>query len=81
MISIFDIFKIGIGRSSSHTMAPLKAARASPVELEAKGLFEPERRIGIELFGSLAVTGKGHGTDTCRRKILICHDYAARSYR
>ncbi len=64
MISIFDIFKIGIGPSSSHTMAPMKAVRAFLIELEAKGLFESARRIQVELFGSLALTGKGHGTDT-----------------
>ena len=64
MISNFDIFKIGIGPSSSHTMAPMKAARAFLVELEAKGLFESARRIEVELFGSLALTGKGHGTHT-----------------
>ena len=64
MISIFDIFKIGIGPSSSHIMAPMKAARAFLIELEAKGLFESARRIQVELFGSLALTGKGHGTDT-----------------
>ncbi len=64
MISIFDIFKIGIGPSSSHTMAPMKAVRAFLIEPEAKGLFESARRIQVELFGSLALTGKGHGTDT-----------------
>ena len=64
MISIFDIYKIGIGPSSSHTMAPMKAARAFLIELEAKGLLASTRRIEVELFGSLALTGKGHGTDT-----------------
>ncbi len=42
----------------------MKAARAFLIELEAKGLFESARRIQVELFGSLALTGKGHGTDT-----------------
>ncbi len=63
MISIFDIFKIGIGPSSSHTMAPMKAARDFLVELEAKGFLSVTHRIEIELFGALALTGKGHGTE------------------
>ncbi len=45
-------------------MAPMKAARAFLIELEAKDLFASARRIQVELFGSLALTGKGHGTDT-----------------
>jgi L-serine dehydratase len=59
-ISIFDLFTIGIGPSSSHTVGPMKAAKKFVNELK-----EPDRvkRITIELFGSLAFTGKGHGTD------------------
>jgi len=64
MISIFDIFKIGIGPSSSHTMAPMKAARSFLADLEQKGLLDRTRRVEVELFGALALTGKGHGTDT-----------------
>jgi len=61
-VSIFDIFKIGIGPSSSHTVGPMKAARAF-----AEGLGENAAdvaRIDVSLHGSLAWTGKGHGTDS-----------------
>lgn len=61
-ISIFDIFKIGIGPSSSHTVGPMKAARAFALQLEA--IAEQVTRIEVTLYGSLAYTGKGHGTDS-----------------
>lgn len=61
-ISIFDIFKVGIGPSSSHTVGPMKAARAFTGELE--GIGETPLRIKVSLHGSLAWTGKGHGTDS-----------------
>lgn len=61
-ISIFDIFKIGVGPSSSHTMGPMKAALAFARELSAQSL--PVSRIETRLYGSLAWTGKGHGTDS-----------------
>lgn len=57
MISIFDIFKIGIGPSSSHTVGPMKAAAAF-----AAGLDAQTARIAIDIYGSLAMTGYGHGT-------------------
>lgn len=57
MISIFDIFKIGIGPSSSHTVGPMKAAAAF-----AAGLDAQTARIAIDIYGSLALTGYGHGT-------------------
>jgi L-serine dehydratase len=60
--SIFDIFKIGIGPSSSHTMGPMRAAARFAVELN--GDADRVRRLCVELFGSLALTGRGHGTDT-----------------
>lgn len=63
VISIFDLFSIGIGPSSSHTVGPMKAAREFALSLEAKSLLTRTHRIKIELFGSLAFTGKGHGTD------------------
>lgn len=63
MNGIGDIFKIGIGPSSSHTVGPMKAARAFAQELELRGLLERVARIQTELFGSLALTGKGHATD------------------
>lgn len=63
-ISIFDLFSIGIGPSSSHTVGPMKAARAFVAELEEQKKLSQVKRIQIELFGSLAFTGKGHGTDS-----------------
>ncbi|MBI4485568.1 MAG: hypothetical protein HY655_06105 [Acidobacteria bacterium] len=62
-ISVFDIFKIGIGPSSSHTVGPMRAARRFAERLEADGLFPRTGSVKIELFGSLGFTGKGHGTD------------------
>ena len=59
-VSIFDIFKIGIGPSSSHTVGPMKAARAFAVSIEGTD-FE---KVEVRLHGSLAWTGKGHGTDS-----------------
>lgn len=61
-LSIFDIFKIGIGPSSSHTVGPMHAARAFAEQLAPHG----ERVVSIQvtLYGSLAYTGKGHGTDS-----------------
>ena len=61
-ISIFDIFKIGIGPSSSHTVGPMKAAHAFSTALA--GLDGPVSRVDVNLHGSLAYTGKGHGTDS-----------------
>ena len=61
-ISIFDIFKIGIGPSSSHTVGPMKAARAFALELAP--VADTVTTIGVTLYGSLAYTGKGHGTDS-----------------
>ena len=63
MTSIFEIFKIGIGPSSSHTVGPMVAARRFAVHLEEAGLLEATTRLRVDLFGSLAHTGKGHGTD------------------
>src|SRR5579883_1491765 len=63
MISIFDLFSIGIGPSSSHTVGPMKAANAFVAKLHKRGALKQVKRLQIELFGSLAFTGKGHGTD------------------
>ena len=60
-ISIFDIFKRGIGPSSSHTVGPMKAARAFARQLA--GADGEVARIAVRLYGSLAFTGRGHGTD------------------
>ena len=62
-ISVFDIFKIGIGPSSSHTVGPMRAARTFVCKLEQQGRIDLVRRLQVELFGSLGATGKGHGTD------------------
>jgi L-serine dehydratase len=62
-ISVFDLFKIGIGPSSSHTVGPMKAARMFVSGMSEAGQLEQVHRIQIELYGSLAATGKGHGSD------------------
>lgn len=62
-ISTFDMFKIGIGPSSSHTMGPMRAAARFLKELEDRAVFETVNTIVVELYGSLALTGVGHGTD------------------
>jgi L-serine dehydratase len=68
-VSVFDLFKIGIGPSSSHTVGPMRAAaRFSQRWLEEPGILERVRRVHCELFGSLAMTGRGHGTD----KAILC---------
>lgn len=63
MISVFDIFKISIGPSSSHTMGPMKAGKQFVDDLLEKHLLTSVTRIAVELYGSLALTGKGHHTD------------------
>ena len=62
-LSVFDIFKIGIGPSSSHTMGPMRAAREFVLGLERDGLLYKTQQIAVRLYGSLALTGAGHGTD------------------
>ena len=62
-LSVFDIFKVGIGPSSSHTMGPMRAAREFAVRLKRDGLLEATQEIAVRLYGSLALTGLGHGTD------------------
>ncbi len=62
-LSVFDVFKIGIGPSSSHTMGPMTAACQFARALESKGVLDVVARVRCELFGALAFTGKGHGTD------------------
>jgi len=62
-ISVFDLFTIGIGPSSSHTVGPMRAARRFVERLAADGVLERTARVRVELFGSLAATGRGHGTD------------------
>ncbi|HEX8984439.1 MAG TPA: L-serine ammonia-lyase [Bryobacteraceae bacterium] len=60
--SLFEIFKVGIGPSSSHTTGPMRAAAAFVALLGARGLIARVRRVEVELYGSLALTGRGHGT-------------------
>ena len=63
-VSVFDLFKIGIGPSSSHTVGPMRAAaRFATRWLEERGILASVARVRVELFGSLAHTGRGHGTD------------------
>ena len=62
-ISTFDLFKIGIGPSSSHTVGPMRAARMFSVAVREANLMGLVLRVRCELYGSLGATGKGHGTD------------------
>jgi L-serine dehydratase len=62
-ISVFDLFTIGIGPSSSHTVGPMRAARLFVSKLDDEGLLETCRRMDVHLYGSLGATGRGHGTD------------------
>jgi L-serine dehydratase len=63
MLSVFDIFKIGIGPSSSHTVGPMRAARRFVERIEASGALERVAAVRVGLYGSLGFTGKGHGSD------------------
>ena len=62
-VSAFDLFKIGIGPSSSHTVGPMRAARMFALGLKSAGLLEQVARVRCALYGSLGATGKGHGSD------------------
>lgn len=62
-VSVFDLFKIGIGPSSSHTVGPMRAAARFVGRLHEFAHLPKTARITVELFGSLALTGRGHGTD------------------
>jgi L-serine dehydratase len=68
MISVFDLFSVGIGPSSSHTVGPMRAARTFVAGLKADGLLADTARVQAELFGSLGATGHGHGSD---RAVLL----------
>src|ERR671920_2107613 len=61
-ISAFDLFKVGIGPSSSHTVGPMRAACAFALRLQEQGLLAQVARVRCELFGSLGATGHGHGS-------------------
>ncbi len=62
-ISVFDIFKVGVGPSSSHTMGPMRAAGRFVADLDAGGHLENVHKLVVRLYGSLALTGRGHCTD------------------
>ncbi|MFA5663194.1 L-serine ammonia-lyase [Castellaniella sp.] len=62
-LSVFDLFKVGIGPSSSHTVGPMRAARNFAHDLHRRGLLPQLDRLAIQLYGSLAETGAGHRTD------------------
>lgn len=62
-ISVFDIFKIGVGPSSSHTLGPWRAAQQFVAGLQEKEMLQQVKTVRVLLYGSLAKTGKGHGTD------------------
>lgn len=62
-VSVFDMFRVGIGPSSSHTVGPMRAAREFGTELAGRGLLPRTAELTVKLYGSLALTGVGHGTD------------------
>ena len=62
MISAFDMFSIGIGPSSSHTVGPMRASRLFVQDLQSKGMIEDVTAVKVELYGSLGQTGIGHGS-------------------
>ena len=62
-VSVFDLFKIGIGPSSSHTVGPMRAARMFVQRLRHEGVLDQTVRVATTLYGSLGATGKGHGSD------------------
>jgi len=62
VVSVFDLFSIGLGPSSSHTVGPMRAAFMFVTELQKKGILSTIKSIRAELYGSLALTGVGHGT-------------------
>ena len=61
-ISVFDLFTIGIGPSSSHTVGPMRAARQFVLALQASGRLARVSEVRVHLYGSLAATGRGHGS-------------------
>ena len=62
-VSVFDLFKLGVGPSSSHTMGPMTAAGRFLAWLDAEGASNQVQRIRTTLYASLALTGRGHATD------------------
>jgi L-serine dehydratase len=73
-VSVFDLFKIGIGPSSSHTVGPMRAARMFAQRLAQDGQLECASRVTVQLYGSLGATGKGHGSDKAVLLGLLGHE-------
>lgn len=73
-ISVFDMLKIGVGPSSSHTLGPWRAAERWVQELKEQDFFETVSSIKVYLYGSLSLTGKGHATDIAVVMGLLGHD-------
>ena len=73
-VSVFDLFKIGIGPSSSHTVGPMRAARLFALRLEHEGKLAATARVCSQMYGSLGATGKGHGTDKAVLMGLAGHE-------
>ena len=67
-VSAFDLFRIGIGPSSSHTVGPMRIAGRFVAQLQARGLLPEAQEVQVHLYGSLALTGRGHATD---RAVLL----------
>ena len=61
-ISVFELFTVGIGPSSSHTVGPMRAAAWFAADLRTRGLLDDVAEVRVNLYGSLAATGAGHGT-------------------
>src|SRR6476660_5341081 len=70
-LSVFDMFKVGVGPSSSHTLGPWRAALAFVAELQESHSLARVTEVTVDLFGSLAKTGHGHGTDRAVQAGLI----------
>jgi len=62
-LSVFDLFSVGIGPSSSHTVGPMRAAALFAERLRDEGVIDRVARVRSQLFGSLGATGHGHGSD------------------
>ncbi|MBU2061702.1 MAG: L-serine ammonia-lyase, partial [Bacteroidetes bacterium] len=62
-ISVFDMLKIGVGPSSSHTLGPWRAGERFLEELREEQILESTTRVKVDLYGSLSLTGRGHATD------------------
>ncbi len=73
-VSVFDLFKIGIGPSSSHTVGPMRAARVFAAKLVQAQLLGATTRVVAQLYGSLGATGKGHGSDKAVLLGLLGHE-------